>query len=151
MSDEEHDHHTDRDSAGGMSPGAVNRAWESVLDRGRDVLPLFAECELGLTITVASHALGLRDKAELQHLLVKTPPSPIHDVQKLVLYRAIGRPIFVSRRQAGRLGAASRTVNVNLLRSRKAINGANMDRRERARTRPGAGDGIADVGVVPVK
>ena len=76
MTDADRDGLIDFDLAGENSPAAVTEAWESVMDRGRDVLPLFDGCDLGMTITVAAHALGLRDKSELQHLLVKRRLPP---------------------------------------------------------------------------
>lgn len=60
MHDSDPDHHIEQELAIEMTSEAVNRAWASVMDRGRDLLPLFDGCDLGLTITVAAHALGLR-------------------------------------------------------------------------------------------
>ena len=76
MSDAEPDRRIAADQANEIALAVVTQQWEWVMERGRDLVPLFDKCKMGLTITVVARAMGLRDKSALKHLLVarRLPP-----------------------------------------------------------------------------
>lgn len=50
--------------------------WTETMERGREILPLFEDCRLGLLVSDAARSLGLRDRDDLHKMLAnrRLPP-----------------------------------------------------------------------------
>lgn len=55
---------------------STTNEWTATMERGRDILPLFEDCRLGLLVSDAARSLGLRDRDDLHKMLAnrRLPP-----------------------------------------------------------------------------